>query len=439
MRRVWHAALRRLTATVDARALAWFRALYCTALAAITLVELYYLPARYGRLRVFYGPIQLVRAVGVTLPSRWITTLLGCILIAALLLAALGRWVRATLGAALVSFVAFFAICEGWLRAYPTSPSVSLHHNLHPWVLLFLLVAPGVGACRLVLTPRPHWARERETVPAWPFYGVELALALAYFGACYAKLRDTGLSWADGYNLQTYLLERFSNRPRLLPALWLAQHHTLCLLLSVGSLALEGLFWTVLIWPLQSRVRWLYVAGGLSFHVMSWLTMDIWQFLFSYCAAYLVFVALAAGEPQRARPAPADPAAAVRAPATLLAAVGVVMGIGIVGGINWWPLCDWSAYSTRSDWRTQADITRCAVLEPGRPEQGCFGAVPELGQPVALHLGPGAAADSAARDYMLGIIRAPRPPGLSLRLTVREYVTTDGRLQPRFATFVVPF
>ena len=42
---------------------------------------------------------------------------------------------------------------------------------------------------------------------AWPNQLIKLVLGLAYFGAGYCKLAGHPL-WADGYNLQAYLLSK---------------------------------------------------------------------------------------------------------------------------------------------------------------------------------------------------------------------------------------
>jgi hypothetical protein len=431
---------RPFTRHVPSSRLALFRVLYCTALIAITINQLAYTSQRYhGPKRIYYAPSPLLHTLGIGLPSARVTVALGVLLVIALALAAVGIRARLMLATSLVLFIGYYSIVVGWLRPFPTSTRVTFCHGLHPFVLLLLCVAPGINGWRLGLS-RPHLRRDDGYVPRWPLAAIELALGLSYFGAFYAKLQDTGLNWADGYNLQTCLLDHYSVMPSLTLGLLLAQHHSLCLILSVGSLMLEALFWTVVVWPPGHRARWLYVAAGLSFHVMTWVAMGIGQFLFSYCAAYLVFI-----DYPRTRPTtPALPTAPshTRGGLITIAGVSVVLLGAIIGRVNYWPLSDWSAFSTRLDYRTDAAITRCEVLEPGQAPHGCFSTGSSLYWPKPITVGTGSTVDDGVHSYVKTLSVAGhrrRPQGLALRLTVRDYAVVDGLLRPRFRTLDEPF
>lgn len=101
-------------------------------------------------------------------------------------------------------------------------------------------------------------APARSRFAAWPFELLFVELAAFYFQAGVAKLRTSGLRWADGYTLQFYLLDKGE------PAgMWLSQHLWLCAVLSAAVLAFEVGF------PLAVIIRrWrpAFLLGGFAFH-----------------------------------------------------------------------------------------------------------------------------------------------------------------------------
>jgi hypothetical protein len=264
---------RRLLEPVHPEALPFFRRAYCLALAAITLSELWRMGDRYALFAQYYGPIPPFETLRLALPPFALVVAAGVALIAALLLAAFGpeRLVRPALAASLVLFLFFFGTVLGWAKPHVGSDRPSDHHTLHAYVLLLLLLA------------------SREQKGAWPLLAVRGALGIAYLGAAFSKLDDSGVRWLDGYNLQTILLEKFAVFPRLTLGAQLAQSHALCLAMSWATVAFELSFWTVLLWPRRSNARWVYAGIGLAFHLGTWLLMGIWQFVASFCAVYLVF------------------------------------------------------------------------------------------------------------------------------------------------------
>jgi hypothetical protein len=432
----------RIVGEVSGGVLARFRLAYCLVLIPITVGQLAFAHVQYARPPATYVPIHLFRWLHIGLPPEWITWVLALLLVIALTLAALGIRTRGMLLLSVLLFLGFFGTTTGWRWKYVGSSEYAFEHALHPTLLLLLASAPDIGP-RFRLLPRPHFdaASPPRAVPAWPLTAIELALGLSYWGAFYTKLADSGLSWADGYNLQTYLLEKYSFTPTLHAGLWLAQHRGLCQILSIGNLLLEGLFVSVILVPRRSRLRWVYVAAGLSFHLLTWLTMGISVFALSYCAAYLVFLDAFWPREGLVPTAPTSPAPLGWYGLAITGATVLVLLGCILGRFNRWPLCDWSAFSEHSDWRSRADITRCELHLPRGQVAGCAAVSLALAKRVQVPIAEGETAEEAVRTYLTALpMRRPGPPtGSELHLQVREYVTDEGLLQPRFRPLVFVF
>ena len=148
------------------------------------------------------------------------------------------------------------------------------------YALLFVALAPCGRVLSIDALLRRAWRRVRA-LPAepavscspyarWPFELLFVELAAYYFLAGFAKLRESGVLWADGATLQYYLLEKAT------PAgLWLAEHVRLCSALSAMVLAFE------LSWPLGvvlRRLRPVLLLAGLCFHwgTIVFLRISFW-------------------------------------------------------------------------------------------------------------------------------------------------------------------
>jgi hypothetical protein len=289
---------------------------------------------------------------------------------------------------------------------------------------------------------------------------IRAALAIFYFGSAFSKLHYVGLTWADGYNLQTSLLAKHDQFSSLPLGHWLAQHHGLCVAASWLTLAFELGFGTVLLWPRTHWTRWLYFGGGILFHVSTWLFMNIYQFLLSVCAVYLVFIEwpTARQELRRLfrRPAPAQvtvpPSANVGQLGRWCARAAGVACLGILGlelagplfSITSWPVTDDQIFIDYRDYRSLAEVLSCEVTLPGEGTRPCFGAISQLGRPVALRAADGPSADEAARAWAAARLRgmpaqASRQPGRSLRITLRHFPVENGVIEVRRRVVEVPF
>jgi hypothetical protein len=135
---------------------------------------------------------------------------------------------------------------------------------------------------------------ERSEFAIWPLKVSHVLLSFSYFSAGMAKMLHSGLEWMNGYTLQGHTLADALSRGHPV-GVWLAQQHTLAVLLSVFTIVFELFFWVSLILPR----RWiplfmlaalmfqigLYVSGGYDFFqhmvliglLLFFLYPDWWQ------------------------------------------------------------------------------------------------------------------------------------------------------------------
>ena len=107
-------------------------------------------------------------------------------------------------------------------------------------------------------------APETSELAVWPLKLVLVLLGLTYFSAGMAKMVHSGLRWLNGYTLQGHTLADALSRGYPF-GIWLAQQHTLAILLSVFTIVFELFFWVVLLVPR----RWapLFLLGALLFQI----------------------------------------------------------------------------------------------------------------------------------------------------------------------------
>ncbi len=180
----------------------------------------------------------------------------GAAFIVALLGAALGIAAKLSLAAALLAYFVHFPPIHGLGYIARTS-------NLIPVVLAILLVAPP------------------EQIMA-----VQLAVAAVYFSAGVAKLRASGLRWADGVALQGYMVQAYMwhEKPA---ALWISRRRWLCAGLSAVVLMWEVTFPAAIFFP---HVVWIWVFVGVLFHISTSVLMRIHYWIY-FGPAYFAFIA----------------------------------------------------------------------------------------------------------------------------------------------------
>lgn len=201
--------------------------------------------------------------------------------IVALISSALGLLTRVSLLVAWLAFSIYEYQVAHLLHPYTT--------NLTFFALLALVLAEHVGEGGW----DSWWRRHKDkTIPfclprvsGWPLKFIQLMLALAYLSAAFTKIRVSGESWLDGTSMQGHLLENylFTNSTY---AKELMNSVAICRVISLGTLAFEGLFWLILVFP---SARWFFLIGGLVFHFAVLQIMEI-NFFYFFFPAYLAFL-----------------------------------------------------------------------------------------------------------------------------------------------------
>ena len=173
------------------------------------------------------------------------------------------------------------------------------HHTEALFALFLMLLVFAPSGERLSVDALLR--RRRGAAPAgtselavWPLKVMHVLLGLTYFSAGMAKMLHSGLEWMNGYTLQGHTLADALSRGHPV-GVWLAQQHTLAVLLSVFTIIFELFFWVSLILPrrwtpvflfgaLMFQVG-LYVSGGYDFFqhmvllalLLVFLVPDWWQ------------------------------------------------------------------------------------------------------------------------------------------------------------------
>jgi vitamin K-dependent gamma-carboxylase-like protein len=192
-------------------------------------------------------------------------------------------WVMWLAGwAALVGFrtrTALFLLALGeWVFVSHAYSYGDVHHNqaLFAIFLLALAFSPAGESLSIDALLRRRQARSqgaaveapRSDLAMWPLKLAHVLLALTYFSTGFTKLLVGGFRWMNGYTLQISVMS--DAIPGNLPlGIWLAQHHTLCIVLSVFTLLFETFYFVSLLMP---RIAPLFFLGGVFFHIGLYLT-----------------------------------------------------------------------------------------------------------------------------------------------------------------------
>jgi hypothetical protein len=310
----------------DAYQLGVFRVLLTLWIAHDYVVRVFpRLGAIADRSREFFDPPLVARALawlGLPIPpSSADLPLLRGLAIALCAAALLGLLTRAALIGLAALNLYLGAAVHSWGYAAHAAAMPAL-------VLVVIAFAPGVASfsCEAWLAarrarrrglPEPDRSRFGAPISAWPVRLTLVLLCLYYFASGSAKLRNSGLSWADGRTLSFYLSggsrlgggepQRFLADPDSSPsARWrdgeglidyaylgrptslglaLSRSPTAAKLFSLGTLLFELSFPLAL---LGRRFALGYLIAGALFHIGIIVTLRI-EF-WSYLTVYLLFV-----------------------------------------------------------------------------------------------------------------------------------------------------
>jgi hypothetical protein len=141
--------------------------------------------------------------------------------------------------------------------------------------LFTLSLSPCGDALRIGKTS----PKEPSSIYCWPLRLVQFYLAQTYFFSGYSKLYRVGVSWLDPENLRSWFL-LFSQQDqvmRLGPLFntlgpWIADHWLLCLIAGGYGVLVNLCFIST---PLSRRARWFFVPDAVFFHILVFLTLNI--------------------------------------------------------------------------------------------------------------------------------------------------------------------
>ena len=193
-------------------------------------------------------------------------------------------WITAAAGvSALVGFftrTSLFVLALGtWFFVSHGYSYADVHHTqaLFAIFLMVLSFAPA-GAClsidALIRRRRAQRAGHPEQgcgsteTAVWPLKLLHVLLAMTYFSTGVSKLISGGVAWMNGYTLQKYIFSDAISSDKPL-GVWVAQHHTLCVVLAVFTILFEVLYPVSLVLP---RAAPLFFLGAIGFHIGLYVT-----------------------------------------------------------------------------------------------------------------------------------------------------------------------
>lgn len=171
------------------------------------------------------------------------------------------------------------------------------HHPDAPLVIALWVFAlgpiSGVGSWKRLMAQVRNAIRNRQFRPRiseadarpvirWPLRLMQWVMVLVYFSAGISKFEHGGLDWFNGHTLGYYLTQdgvKWLDAAG--PGMWLAQHPTLLVWMSVGTVAFELTFVLAVLFP---RVAWMYVAVGSMLHIAIYMLQraPFFQFMLIY-------------------------------------------------------------------------------------------------------------------------------------------------------------
>ncbi len=223
----------------------------------------------------FYRPIYILRLFDIPAPAHpWLDIIYGALAIF-VFLALIGY--KTNFSAVMASGLYVYWVAQwfsfGWV------------HHLHPplvFSMMVLALSPSgarLSVDHLLKRIRENHAAQKfipknkvddaSSYATWPLKFVQTIIIFVYFLSGYAKLKISGLEWANGTTLQWYLMNDYLTwgAPQ---GLWLANHKTLCVLLSYATLIFEVGFIAAIFLP---RLAPWFLLAGFSFHLGTFITM----------------------------------------------------------------------------------------------------------------------------------------------------------------------
>jgi hypothetical protein len=222
----------------------------------------------------FVDPQELIRAISFLVPQLFTPqgmTALYWITLVAGITALVGLFTRTSL---------FIFALGNWIFISHKFSYADVHHTeaLFSIFLMSLAFAPSGKSLSIDALIRRYRARrdgrtsdlvERSDTAMWPLKLAHVLLAMTYFSTGATKLLAGGLGWMNGYTVQIYTFADAMGRDRPL-GIWLAQFHTLGVLLGAFTVLFELFFFVSLIIP---RTAPFFFLTAILFHVGLYVVM----------------------------------------------------------------------------------------------------------------------------------------------------------------------
>lgn len=233
-----------------------------------------------------WQPIYAFEVLGIEPPGLTVTRIAFAAAVAAIALGILGLFTRTS--SALAAALTFY-----WCGL--TYSFGQVHHE--KVALIFALIALPLSPCgarysidALIARARragrggdPSEVPEVSPFAGWALRFTQITVALGYFFAGATKLAISGIEWVNGYTLQAILLGKGSPWSAAL-----SQSVELSMLMSAGLLAIQISFPLIFLHPV---LRWFFVPGAITFHLLARMTMDTGSY-FTLWGTLVCFVPL---------------------------------------------------------------------------------------------------------------------------------------------------
>jgi len=281
LRRFWLGFDRLMLPSLPASRLGAFRALVC--LVALYDVMLYSsmvfadaeLVGGAGERRP-WTPIFLFQVLQVQPIGPEMASIVYQVAIVSLLLGALGVCSRWSCAVGAIAFFYWTGLAYSFGKPHHDKVALAFCMASLPFARVGAAVSVDAWVRRKLGRPQP----DARYVAAMPIRLGQATLALGYCGAGLSKLLLGGLDWFNGYTLQGIMLGH--------QGYWsfaVGQSPTLCQIQSIFVVTVQACFPLVIFWP---RSRWFFLPAAMSFHLMTWMTMDtgpymrVWLLLFVF-------------------------------------------------------------------------------------------------------------------------------------------------------------
>ncbi len=241
-----------------------------------------------GSTYYFLEPIWYFRALGIHYHIPALSFAVYALLMGATISMIQGKWTRTSI------FVVI--LCVFYLKGVRDSFSGDVHHRyIIPMQMLFLFVLSRCGEVHSRDARHRKFTPLKEWEASWPIKTMQLYVALFYFWSVIAKVRASGWVWFAGEGrIQEVLIKRsvrwgLTGEGDLVKnslSFELAQHPEILQIFSHLVLAFE-LGFPLLLVINSVKLRALFLAGVITFHISTFVLMDVNFLLIPF--VYLIF------------------------------------------------------------------------------------------------------------------------------------------------------